>query len=247
MTQTFIYDSADLKKDKVAICGAEAKHMASVLRINPGEVVRLIDGAGKALICEVVKIVSKQVDCRVIKSLKNSGEPSFQLTLACGISSSGKFDLILEKGTEIGVIRFIPLITEKGIVRLGGDDAIKTKMQRWQRVILAATKQSGRSVFPDITRPLSYSSFINGISPESALLFHPGRENDNIFNRFKKIDNNRLTVITGSESGFSNQEIETAVERGIPTVSLGNRILRAETAAVVFSSMAIYFCDSVKA
>lgn len=244
--QTFIFNPADRNDTRITLSGTEAKHAASVLRLGKGDTIRLIDGSGEAHISEIVDLSPKSVTCSIIKTIRNGGETSLRVTLAAGISSASKFDSIIEKGTEIGVAAFVPLLTQKAKVKLEKSSAMAGKMKRWSRVCEAAVKQSGRSKFPHIVEPVSFTEFINGLAPEQSVLFHPESPTTTLAEFITTYDQLELTVITGPESGFSKDELALAGERNIPVINLGERILRTETAAVVCSSLLIYFKESFK-
>ena len=247
MIPTFIYQSNDRVDDLIRLSGPEAHHITKVLRLNRGEMVRLINGQGMAHICEISSADVKDVSCRIVKSIKNSGEPHLQLTLAIGLSTSSKFDTVLEKGTEVGVSAFIPLLTEKGKVKLGDRSAVGRKMTRWQRICEAAVKQSGRSRIPAIADPIVFDDFISTCDPARVAMFHPGDRMDDINRSIDLISNNQLTIIVGPESGFSKAELDQAADSRITHISLGSRILRTETAGTVLSALIIYLAEIVKA
>jgi len=246
MMLTFIYDPSLQDGNIVTVKGAEARHMVSVLRLKKGHLVRLIDGEGGAHICEITKSGSRTVTCRIIKSVKKSGEPSLFLTLAVGLSTGTKFNSVIEKGTEAGVSRFAPLLTEKGKVRVSDNTSLKRKMNRWRRVAEAATKQSNRSVIPCIDNPVAFNEFIELCAPEEIMLFHPDDKPVNVVTLVNSIHAGRLTLVVGPESGFSPSETAAANDKGIRCVSLGSRILRTETAGMILPALMIYYYESVK-
>ena len=200
-----------------------------------------------AHICEISSADVKNVSCHIVKSIKNSGEPHLQLTLAIGLSTSSKFDTVLEKGTEVGVSAFIPLLTEKGKVKLGDRSAVGRKMTRWRRVCEAAVKQSGRSRIPAIADPIAFDDFLSTCDPARVALFHPGDRMDDINRSIDLITNNQLTIVVGPESGFSKAELDQAADRGMTLISLGSRVLRTETAGTVLPALLIYLAEIVKA
>ncbi|MEZ5359089.1 MAG: RsmE family RNA methyltransferase [Candidatus Zixiibacteriota bacterium] len=246
MIQTFTFNPSDKDGDRIILSGPEAKHISSVLRLGKGDTVRLIDGTGEAHICEITELAQKSVICGIIKTTRNSGEAALSVTLAVGISTASKFDTVLEKGTEVGICRFVPLLTEKAKVKLENKSAIAKKLDRWNRVCEAAAKQSGRSKFPAISEPMSLADFISTINPEQAILFHPESETTNLNDFINTYNESSITVITGPESGFSKGEIELIKGKNIPIITLGDRILRTETAAIVCPSLLIYFKESFK-
>jgi 16S rRNA (uracil1498-N3)-methyltransferase len=244
---TFIYKATDKYDEIIYLSGAEARHAATVLRLPEGEIVRLIDGQGEAEICEIARIAAGRVECRVIKKVRNGGEASLAVTLAAGLSQASKFDSIIEKGTEVGVRNFVPLLTEKGKIKIDKPGTVTRKMNRWQRVCEAAAKQSGRSIIPCINEPISLGDFLSKAESQSTILFHPDGVQVNAAKAFSKIPGNELTIITGPESGFTTDEIASVIKKGCTVYSLGERVLRAETAGIVFSALAIYLFESAKA
>jgi 16S rRNA (uracil1498-N3)-methyltransferase len=245
MIATFIYSPADCDGRDIILKGPEARHLAAVLRMKPGETVRLIYGQGTAHLCTVKKIDSNQVRCAVIESARNGGEPRLNLTLAVGLSTGSKFDLVVEKGTEVGVSHFIPLVTSKGKIRRVDMDSAQKKTLRWRRITEAAAKQSGRSVIPSIIPPLTIESFLDVCLPHECLLFHPGAVARSLPDYLGKTPKDKLTLLVGPESGFSPEEIALAESRKIPIVGLGERVLRTETAGIVLAALAIYAYEAV--
>ncbi len=241
---TFIYKPEDIDKDIIIVGGSEAHHITKVLRLKKGELVRLIDGEGLAHICEIQGLKTKSVICRVIKSTRNSGEAAVAVTLAIGLSTGLKFDTVVEKGTEVGVRRFVPLITEKGKIRISDEASVNRKLKRWKRVAEAAAKQSARSVIPIIENLVSFNEFICQCSAENSFLFHPDEKAENQADIIRTKRPAELILLIGPESGFSSSELETARSKRIPCYSLGGRILRTETAGVVLPTLIIYSSES---
>lgn len=246
MNNTFFYSPTDREGEAIILTGPETKHMITVLRLKKGDTARLIDGAGNAHWCEIVSVSPRQVVCRIIKSMKNGGEPARLVTLAIGLSTGFKFDTIIEKGTEIGVSRFVPLLCEKGKVKLEKPSAWSRRLSRWQRVARAAVKQSGRSVLPAIDEPVILSDFLVRCRAESTFLFHPEGKAGDYISTLLSFPGSETTIITGPESGFSSGELSAAQAGGINIFSLGDRILRTETAAIVIASLTVYIAGKVK-
>jgi len=246
MISTFLYDPKDRKDDMLKIRGAEAHHIVQVLRLQKGDIIRATDGQGMSHVCEIKTTASKSVNCAIVKTVRNGGEPGLDVALAIGISTATKFDLVVEKGTEAGVSRFIPLSTEKGKVEIREEGSLTRRMSRWRRVCEAAVKQSGRSVIPSISPPIMFSDFIPACIPEETILFDPEHGDADFERIIGPYASKRLTMIIGPESGFSSEEINLARKHKIPIIGLGDRILRTETAGVVLPAMAIYLADYMK-
>ena len=246
MTPSFIYDLAAEAGEMITITGREARHLSDVLRLKRGEMIRLTDGQGTAHIAEIVSLKKGEVTCRVIKTIRGGGEPLLKLTLAAGLSTGAKFDVIIEKGTEVGVSRFVPLLTDKEKVKLGDGASVKARMNRWRRVCEAAVKQSGRSIIPIIEEPVSFDNFVAVCPADGIVCFHPEERTDRFDSILSMIKEKELTVLVGPVSGFSPREIAAARERGVKIFSLGDRVMRAETAGVVLPALVIYYFEAVK-
>jgi len=243
---SFIYEITAEAGETIVITGKEARHLGDVLRMKCGELIRLTDGRGTAHIAEIVGLKKGEAICRVIKTIKGGGEPLLKLTLAAGLSTGTKFDVIVEKGTEVGVSRFVPLLTDKEKVKLGDGTSVKKRMNRWHRVCEAAVKQSGRSIIPVIEEPISFDKFITACPAERTVLFHPKECPDRLDSILSGIPGKELTAVVGPISGFSPREIALTQERGVKIISLGDRVMRAETAGVVLPALVIYYYEMVK-
>lgn len=239
MMPTFLYDVEAMDDDAITVTGPEAQHMM-VLRLHKGEMVRLIDGRGQAQVCEIAQIRRGRTLCTVIKSILNDGEPARRVTLAIGLSTDSKFDTIIEKGTEIGISRFIPLLTDRSRIKIGDSKALKRKLDRWARVCLAAVKQSGRSILPMIDAPTPMAAFLESTSQAETLLFHPDQRSEQYTGTILSAGNDPVTLVIGPESGFSEEEIVLVREKQIGIFHLGNRVLRTETAGIVIPAIILY-------
>jgi 16S rRNA (uracil1498-N3)-methyltransferase len=147
------------------------------------------------------------------------------LTLAVALLKGEKFDLVVQKGTELGVNRFVPLVTRYADIRLRDEADATKRITRWQRIALEATKQCGRAIVPRIEIPVAFESIIN----EDSCLMFSERDGQSL-NTSSKPES--LTAIVGSEGGWSDEELEQARTARVPIVTLGGRVLRAETAAI---------------
>jgi 16S rRNA (uracil1498-N3)-methyltransferase len=157
-----------------------------------------------------------------------------RLTLAAGLSTGSKFDAVIQRGTELGVSRFIPLLTEKSKVAVDEPKRAKAKVTRWRRVAMAAMKQCRRSYIPEIAVPTGLQSFLEQHeSSDLGLIFHPGKAGKPLSEVGLNDSSKRVTLLVGPESGFSEDELDMARDAGIAPISLGPRILRTETAGPI--------------
>lgn len=235
----FYAEPSTIIDGQVALSKTESHHASRVLRLKKGEIVIVVDGLGNGYRGDISRIARDGlVEIRVHSHARNFGEPGVVLSLAAGLSAGYKFDTVVEKGTELGVKRFIPLITEKSKVKIDDPKRARTKINRYEKVALAAMKQCRRAYRPEISSPVKFSDYLREIDTDSlTLLFHPSSQSglfeDTEFDRGLK----RVNVIVGSESGFTPDEIDLATAKGVKLVSLGSRILRTETAGPVVCAL----------
>ncbi len=228
------------KLDSVRLEADEARHLRDVLRLKAGDEVYVFDGAGKEFHCRVEDSRRDIAQLKVISEVDPAKpESPLQLTLAVALLKGEKFDLVVQKATELGVTRLVPVVTKLADIRLRDSSDAAKRVTRWQRIALEAAKQSGRALVPKITGPVSFESFIqDAANRELNRLMFSEREGQSIIEALKgtegKVPANpiSLAALIGSEGGWTNEELEAARQAGWTIVTLGGRTLRAETAAI---------------
>jgi 16S rRNA (uracil1498-N3)-methyltransferase len=227
--------------DLITLSAAEAHHAATVMRMEIGEPVTVVDGLGIAYEGEIRTVDKKHATVAVRAVVRNFGEPFVRLTLAAGMSAGEKFDTIVEKGTEVGVSRFVPIISEKSRVKFDDDKRIASRVERLEKVALAAMKQCRRSYRPDISQPQTFREYLQeSVDADLKLIFHPtDRAMPLAQCKFEGVIK-RVAMLVGPESGFSPNEVGLAVDAGFRAVHLGRRILRAETAGPVAVALVMH-------
>ena len=217
--------------DNIVLPDNEARHASRVLRLKRGAIVVVVDGLGNACRTEISSVSPKKVMVRVHSEIRDYGEPSIRLMLAAGLSVGFKFDSVVQYGTELGVSRFVPLVTDKSKVVLEEPRRARARVSRWNKVAVAAMKQCRRSTLPEVATPTRFDDFLNQHDrSDPGLIFHPGKESISIVAVKLPKTARRLTLLVGPESGFSTDEVALASAAGFRAVSLGRRILRTETA-----------------
>ncbi|MEW6049797.1 MAG: RsmE family RNA methyltransferase [Candidatus Zixiibacteriota bacterium] len=212
----------------------EAHHAQTVLRLRAGALVTVIDGLGRAGVGEIILSGGRHLSVRVHSEIRNFGEPMVKVTLAAGLSTGSKFDEVVEKGTELGVSRFVPIITDKSKVRLDVASKANTRVTRLEKVALAAIKQCRRSYRPVISTPTRLKQYLRETDGGSLnLIFVPDPSATPLSRVTRTGEVRRVSILIGPESGFSADEVRWAVEAGFVTVTLGSRVLRTETAGPV--------------
>jgi 16S rRNA (uracil1498-N3)-methyltransferase len=225
----------------------ESKHLRSVLRLREGDEVSVFDGEGKEFNCRIKKTGKSEAVLEIIsESAAPSPESKLNLTLAVALMKGDKFDLVIQKATELGVTKIVPLQTRRADIKIKDakikDAKIKNeiegnkKLERWQRIALEAVKQCGRAKIPEITAPAEFAKFIG--ETKSTKIFFSERCGENLAGLIsKKTGSDEITAIVGPEGGWEDSEIALARENGARIITLGGRILRAETAAITVAAL----------
>jgi len=211
----------DAIQPTVTVTGDEFHHSVRVVRLREGEEVEVFDRAGKMARATVESIAKDHAVLNVGEEIA-SREPAFEVQLAMAIIQLEKFELVLQKATELGVRSIIPLITDRIEVRA---ERYAGKAERWERIVFEAVKQSGRSVVPIIEPP---AKFDDVIARDGTKIFFDADAPPTTAQ-----PRNRATLFIGPEGGWSDREIALARDCGALFERLGPRRLRAETAAIV--------------
>ena len=225
----------------IRLTAEESHHLARVLRLREGERVSAFDGLGNEWECEIAAIHKSECRLSILRKLETVVESPLRLTLAQALVKGEKFDLVVQKATELGVSRILPVITEHCEIRIS-DERSEQRLQRWQRISLGAIKQSGRRRLVEIDQPVRFQQFCRGLQGEPALIFSEkaGSEKSGRGLPPLAVQDSGLTVVIGPEGGWSDDEIDLATSSGLIPVHLGPRILRTETAAITAVTLAQY-------
>lgn len=226
--------------DMLVLPDDEAHHALRVMRLGVGEKIIVIDGLGTAYRGEIRSGSTRGGSVEVVlrETLHNFGEPFVRLTLAAGLSTGSKFDTVVEKGTELGVRRFVPVITERSKVKIDDPDRAIERVHRLEKVALAAAKQCRRAFRPEVAPPTSLDAFLSQVDRDGMnLLFHTAPGALSLDRLSLKPNAPRVSLLVGPESGFSETEAARAMASGYTPVSLGPRILRTETAGPVVCAL----------
>jgi len=227
----------DVTDQTVTLAADEARHLRDVLRLKAGDEVYVFDGVGREFRCTV----TRQAAELHIETEVEPAKPESQLQLNLGVAllKGEKFDLVVQKATELGVKRITPLVTRYADIHLRDQSDAAKRVTRWQRIALEAAKQSGRAFVPEISLPVGFDS----INPEGlcVMFSERGGESLEILPSSKTI-----TAIIGSEGGWSDEELESARARDFHVITLGGRILRAETAAITVTALLQYLFGDLK-
>jgi len=201
--------------------------LRDVLRLKPGDEVYVFDGHGHEFRCTVSDAKRDSAELRIEAEVEPAKpESQLQLNLCVALLKGEKFDLVVQKATELGVSKVTPLITRYADIHLRDAADATKRVARWQRIALEAAKQSGRAFVPEIGLPVTFEEALK-IEGLGVMFSERGGA------ELKDLQGtNSITALVGSEGGWSDEEIDTARARNFHIVTLGGRILRAETAAI---------------
>ena len=207
--------------------GEELNHLAHVMRMRPGDVICAVDGAGTAYDAVIAEISRQAALCTITGRHPLLHEAEREVTVGAGIlKNPSRFDFLVEKCVELGVRTIVPLQTERTIPR-------HARIDRWQKLCLAAMKQSGRSILPDVRQLTAFDDFLKS-APTGAITLMAHEKADHALRSSDLGGQGRAVVVCiGPEGGFSDAEVGLAIRSGFAAVTLGPRRLRTETAAIV--------------
>lgn len=227
----------DLDGARVLLTVDEAHHLRYALRLKVNDEVYVFNGIGKEFRCVIASTAKDTAQLDIVEEVQPARpESPLRLTLGVALLKGDKFDLVVQKTTELGVQHIVPVITRYADIHLRDEaDGLK-RVVRWQRIALEATKQSGRAFVPQVGVPVTFSSFITDSRHTSGLMFSE-REGQPLGSTEAHLQFPNIAALVGSEGGWSDEEIVQARSAGWRIVTLGGRILRAETAAITVTAL----------
>ena len=219
-----------------------ARQIARVLRMSVGDTVTVLDDSGWEYTVTLTQVDPRAVHGRITERIWGKAEPVVRLTMYQAALKLDRFEWVLQKGTELGVSRFVPVVTRRTIRR---DTSIsRNRQDRWMRIVREAAEQSGRSRLPEVCPPTTIEESLRS-APRPAVM---AWERENTISLAAGLDRLRdqaraeavISVFVGPEGGFDQDEVNLALSCGVTTVSLGRRIMRAETATIALVSAVMY-------
>ncbi|PDO10292.1 MAG: 16S rRNA (uracil(1498)-N(3))-methyltransferase [Candidatus Reconcilbacillus cellulovorans] len=249
--QKYFVDRTAFGDRLVTVTGDDARHICVVMRLKPGDRIVVSDGGGREAIAELTAVRPDCVEAVVVERLRADAEPKVDVWIAQSLPKGDKFETVLQKGTEIGAGRFLPFRSERTVVRYEAEAAAR-KLDRWRKIVKEAAEQAGRNRVPPVDPPMSWDELLARVAQVGrAWLLHTGSECMPLreaFRRGRAGDGptgragfpSPVMLIVGPEGGFSDREAEQAVRAGALPVSLGRRVLRTETAAMVALACLMY-------
>lgn len=225
LNEVYYAPPSDLRGDHIILSHDERRHLVTVVRHRPGDVITIVDGLGSVYTAAIGQIGKDTVQCH-IHSREQQTRP-VRIVLGVGLlKNPSRFDFLVEKSTELGVAEIVPLATARTIATRG-------KSEHWAKLALAAMKQSGRAYLPTIAPVVSFGDFVRARrGDELALLAHEKSSGSSLHELLRAGAHTAIRIAIGPEGGFNESEVAGALEAGWREASLGEYRLRTETAAV---------------
>ncbi|WP_352419848.1 16S rRNA (uracil(1498)-N(3))-methyltransferase [Proteiniborus sp.] len=237
----FFVDKENIKDNKITIVGDDVKHIKNVLRLKEEDIISICDRQKTDYIAKIAMLCKEEIVCDILDTNKSNTEPPVEVILYQGIPKSAKMDVIIQKSTEVGVVKIIPVITDRTVVKIQERKKEEKKLERWNRISEEAAKQSKRGIVPDICPILTFDEMLETLKNDAFVIVpYENEEKTGIKEVLIKNKNKRVNIIIGPEGGFEDWEIKSLKDIGANIVSLGPRILRTETAGFIASAIVLY-------
>lgn len=245
MYQFFVEDTA-ITGDEIWITGRDVNHIKNVLRMKPGERVRISGKSSNSYFCELAEIGEERIRARIRSEDIRGTELSNRIILFQGLPKSDKMEWIIQKSVELGAAAVVPVAMKNCVVKLD-DKRAEAKGKRWQQIAESAAKQSKRSVIPEVLPLMHYREAVS-YAAELDIKLVP-YENERGMTATREaveaiLPGMSVGIFIGPEGGFAPEEIALARECGMRTVSLGKRILRTETAGLAALTILMYHLEN---
>jgi len=240
MSRFYISKESIIDNATIVISGSQLHHIKDVMRLKKGDEITAFDDTGREFL-GVIDTISPKQACIAVHSLKQAVSTDLpKLKLVCAIPKLNKMDYIVQKATELGVDAIIPVVTERTIVALDGAKKV-SRLSRWERIAIEASKQCGRPGIPKIKGITGLDQALKTIKPCSLKLIACLDEKTvHLKDVLPDSPVDSVALLIGPEGDFTPSEIEFAVRHGCKPVSLGQTVLKCDTAAIAASAIILY-------
>lgn len=240
-TNRFFIPASSLENEQVRLSPEQSHQVCHVLRLRPGDTIVVLDDSGLEYDATLTEVCLPQTLGRITGKRQAGGEPATHLVLFQSLLSREKFEWVLQKGTEVGVARFVPVLTERSIIRAKLIE--ERKLDRWRRIVVEAAEQSHRGRIPEIDQTIGFEPAVSQLADfDRRLIAAPSAEAVTLRDALRGVGRGSVSIalMIGPEGGFTQEEVARACDRGALPIHLGSRVLRTETAAVVAAALILY-------
>ena len=244
--QQFFAEPSWIRENKIFMQGSDVNHIRNVLRMKPGEDVRVNDGRGKTYLCCISSYEEQTAVLDILKKLDSDTELPSRIILFQGLPKGDKMEWIVQKAVELGAYSIVPFAAKRSVVKLDEKKAAK-KQARWQLIAKGAAEQSGRGIIPEVSTVRTFAEAL-GMAGELDVVLIPYELEEGMKETARVLENiecgQSVGIFIGPEGGFEEEEVERAKEAGAYAITLGKRILRTETAGLTTLSVLMYHLES---
>lgn len=242
----FFIKTENLKEnEEIWITGSDVNHIKNVLRKKVDDKINICNSeTQKNYECVIKNIEENKIVCKILDEVKSLAESNLNITIFQGLPKSDKMELIIQKTTELGVKTIVPVITKRTVIKLKDKDK-QNKVDRWRKIAEVAAKQSGRDIIPTIENIINIAD-IKFDEFDKIFVLYENEEKISIKDEIEQLKNDNkeelnIGIVIGPEGGFAESEIEQLrLNQNVSVVTLGKRILRTETVALVVSGILMY-------
>ena len=244
--QQFFAEPLWIRENKIFMQGSDVNHIRNVLRMKPGEDVRVNDGRGKTYLCCISSYEEQTAVLDILKELDSDTELPSRIILFQGLPKGDKMEWIVQKAVELGAYSIVPFAAKRSVVKLDEKKAAK-KRARWQLIAKGAAEQSGRGIIPEVSTVRTFAEAL-GMAGDLDVVLIPYELEEGMKETVRVLENiecgQSVGIFIGPEGGFEEEEVERAKEAGAYAITLGKRILRTETAGLTTLSVLMYHLES---
>lgn len=242
--QKFFVENNQIKNDFVEIVGEDVNHIVNVLRLQKQDEIIICNKEKKrSYQTKILEIEKEKVICQIINQIKQTTESNVHVTIFQGLPKADKMEYIIQKSTELGVEKIVPVSMTRSIVKIIGKDENK-KRERWQKIAEVAAKQSKRDMIPEIKNIQTISQIADEINNFDLFLVAYEDEKEitlkSVLQRIEDKNSINIGIVIGPEGGIEVKEVQELQQKGAKVITLGKRILRTETASLCVLSNIMY-------
>lgn len=237
----FFVEAENIVGQTITIDGEDVRHIKNVLRLEIDDEIEISNKLGLDYRCKISEFGEGEISCSVIDSFKSKGESDIDIVLFQGLPKSTKMDLIIQKSTELGVKKIVPLITSRCVAKINNKKSQDKKTKRWSKIAEESAKQSKRGLIPEVSNAILFKDALEQLKGEEFIIVpYESEEDIGIKTVLKEATSKKVNIIIGPEGGFEDSEIQALKNIDSQVVTLGPRILRTETAGTIASALVLY-------
>ena len=242
----FFIDSGNIDGEYAYVTGSDVNHIKNVLRMKESDEIKLSAGDGLLYTAVISEFLTDRIVCRIIDCEGGRSELPAKIVLFQGLPKKDKMELIIQKAVELGVSEIVPVMMKRTIVKLEDNKKEQKKLERWRTISLTAAKQSGRAIVPEVSDFITFNEAVKRAEglEYNLIPYENEKGMDKARELIKEVENKKsIGIFIGPEGGISEDELELAINAGAKPISLGNRILRTETAGLALVSIIAFEID----